>query len=127
MADKITFVVEKLLFTLLLTVVLLTSAQPCRPQNYLDQKLLDAPKSGNVKKIRAYLAKGAHVNYADDEDWSVLMEAVDRGNLAIVRVLVNKGANLNPKNCFGETALTRTALGGKVDIVRSLAEKGAVI
>ncbi len=85
-----------------------------------------AAADGDVKTLKAHLAKGADVN-AMDRVFGVtpLASAALLGQLQTVELLIKKGADVNRKNRDGATALHAAAFLGHPDLVQLLIDNGA--
>ena len=79
-------------------------------------------KVGNLKEVRAALARGEDVNSKDDVYSSTgLMWAVERQRNSIVRLLLEQPAvDLNCTNSCGETALHSAVEFGNIEAVQLL-------
>lgn len=53
---------------------------------------------GSIKRVKALLASGAHVNATDRFDWTQLHDAVIQGHVEIVTMLIAAGANVNAQD-----------------------------
>jgi ankyrin repeat protein len=97
--------------------------------------ILDAAASGDIRRLRTLLDRGANINGRDDRDfrWGMtpLMCAAEEGHLRAVRELLRRGAkvNLKDRRCFGEgggyTALHYAISSEHVPTVDILIEAGA--
>jgi uncharacterized protein len=63
--------------------------------NYRSTALILVCRIGRIAVARALLARGADLNIADSEGYTVLHYAVSDGNLDICHLLVEAGADLN--------------------------------
>ncbi|MFM6122711.1 MAG: ankyrin repeat domain-containing protein, partial [Sphaerospermopsis kisseleviana] len=93
-----------------------------------DNLLLNAAKSGDIKRVGELLATGANVDGCDRNGTTALMFAANLGYTEIVRSLLDFGANINlPRKTYGLTALMLAASNNQVDIVKLLISKDADI
>ena len=58
-----------------------------------------------MEVCKLLVAKGANLDYQDDDKCTALMYAAYEGQYFIVKFLAENGANLNLKNLEGNTAL----------------------
>jgi ankyrin repeat protein len=84
-----------------------------------------AVRSGHTGLVQWMIEKGANVNQADENGYTVLHVAAAKGQKDVVDLLVNKGADLNQADDSGKTALHRAAERGHKDVVEFLASNGA--
>ncbi|XP_069103091.1 putative ankyrin repeat protein RF_0950 [Argopecten irradians] len=77
-----------------------------------NSRLCEAALEGNKAKVKYYLEKGAHPNWAMDY-------AISSGNVDIVKVMLEHGANPN------SAVIAAVCSGGNVDIVKVTLEHGA--
>ena len=75
--------------------------------------LMLASISGDLKAIKAALAKGEDINGTNQTGDTPLMYAALAGEPNIVQFLLSKGANVNAKENLGITALMAAAMKGK--------------
>jgi len=80
-------------------------------------------RSGDVRKLRDALDRGASPGARDAAGNTPLMHAAVYGNVACVRLLLDRGADVNATNDAGATALMRAAFD--YEKVRLLLKRGA--
>lgn len=98
-----------------------------KPNREIDNQLLSAADSGDLKQVRALLDAGADID-AREEVYgrTTLMEAVIAGKDSVVTALLERGSAVDAKDTvFGSTALMFAAGDGRSAIVRLLLAKGA--
>jgi ankyrin repeat protein len=88
--------------------------------------LFFACQDGDLKIIRALLAKGANIEASDGGDHRTpLMAAASEGHVDAMRFLLEHGAKLEAKDDGGNTALVWAARSGDVPSVKLLLDRGA--
>ena len=90
-----------------------------------NKQLLEAAESGDIKRTKNLLARGANINARNNKGSTALHIAVHYGHREIVEALVNAGADINAKGRYGMTALHWAADNGSEDIVKALVRAGA--
>ena len=100
-------------------------------QAVLDEKLLEAARSGDVATALAWLAQGAHPDAAPTagahDQRSALVLAAELSDTRLLRALIAKGADVNRAHA-GLTPLlatTRACREGRPEMVTSLVANGA--
>ena len=84
-------------------------------------KLREAARSGKVKDMENWLAKGADMNDRNKDGYTALSEACFHGNLEAAQYLVKVGAELESLSNGGDSCLHRAVTCPKnVDLVRWL-------
>jgi hypothetical protein len=86
-----------------------------------------AAMNGHVSVIQLLLARGAQVNYKDQNGMTPLMYAASSGKLDAVKALLEQKAEIEATTQMGETALMGAVGHGYVDVAKYLVEKGANI
>jgi hypothetical protein len=84
------------------------------------KKLLRYAYSGDVKKIKATIKKGANVNVTDEKGQTPLMLASEQGHLGIVQSLLNADADIQAIDKRGENALLIATGKGHLSVVTFL-------
>ncbi len=100
------------------------------PQPYvssIEEQLAHAANSGDLNEVKRLLARGAKVNWTDEEGWTALTWATVSDNIEVVRLLLENGADPNRADHKGYTPLMRAAINGYTDIMEVLADAGANI
>jgi ankyrin repeat protein len=87
--------------------------------------LATAVWSGNAEVLRLLLQRGAPVDEADAEGFTLLHEASRKGNAAAATALLEAGAAVNGRSKDGTTPLLLAATLGRADVVRALLERHA--
>ncbi len=88
-------------------------------------ELIEATWSGDVRKVKKALDKGADVNEKDMAGWTALMHAATRGRSDMVIVLLENGADASVKDRQGRSALMLAASQGKPEVVKLLQDRDA--
>lgn len=70
----------------------------------LNDSFAAAVQAGNVKTATEVFAKGADINFVD-EDWPLFVTAVTSGDVAMTEFFIKNGVNLELKGPDGKTAL----------------------
>ncbi len=96
-----------------------------RPTTTLEEELIKAARSGDVKIVTDLLKNGVDVNVALPNGSTALMLAAQNGHAGVVTVLLENGANFNLARSDGWTALMIAAQKGHAGLVAALLEKGA--
>ena len=77
--------------------------QPARLDR-ADPPLVEATRSGDLKRVRQLLDAGADVNAFGNQRTTALMAAAEAGREDLVRLLVERRADANLRNAKGQTA-----------------------
>ena len=93
-----------------------------KPKKPYKNTLHSAVYKGDLKKVKAYIKKGADVNAKGRYEETPLHWVKD---VEIARLLIKKGADVNAKNKYGKTTLLRQLLKRNYPVARLLIEKGA--
>ncbi len=94
----------------------------------LGELLLAHAGSGNSRTVRDLIARGANVNYPDEELGDrPLHRAAMEGHIEAARALVELGADVNAADNLGSRPLHWAADGGHTAMVHLLIEKGAQV
>jgi len=91
----------------------------------LNYKLFSYSGSGNIKKIKLFLALGANVNAKGSRGETPLHDACQYGHLEVVKELIRVGANCSAKNSNGDTPLHDACQYGHLEVVKELIKVGA--
>lgn len=86
----------------------------------LNDQLLRAAKSNNLKMARAALKDGADINHQDSLGYSAVMHATCKGSERVLRFLCAKGASTNLVSKQGCTALVMAARDDNLEVARAL-------
>ena len=82
--------------------------------------LVTAACHGHLQVCKTLFAKGADLNYQDENKFTALIYAANEGHFDMVKWLLENGANVHLKDTFGETALTAAETNGHIEIIRFL-------
>jgi ankyrin repeat protein len=94
----------------------------------LGERLLAHAGSGNTKTVRDLVARGANVNYPEEETGDrPLHRAAMEGHVETAQALIELGADVNAANSMGQRPLHWAAEGGHMDTIRLLIGKGAQV
>ncbi|XP_006825079.1 LOW QUALITY PROTEIN: ankyrin repeat and SAM domain-containing protein 6-like [Saccoglossus kowalevskii] len=104
-----------------------TTNKPKLEPEDIEPNILDAAKTGNIKRIRVILHDDVKAADTIGEDGGTpLMFAAMRGQLEIVELLVNYGADVNRQDtASGWTALMQATYYGKKEVAKYLITQGA--
>ncbi|MBR4532031.1 ankyrin repeat domain-containing protein [bacterium] len=92
----------------------------------LNESFAAAVQAGNVKTATEVFAKGADINFVD-EDWPLFVTAVTSGDVAMTEFFIKNGVNLELKGPDGKTALLHAISLKNKKIVDMLLAAGAEI
>lgn len=91
-------------------------------------EILEAPKTGNLNKVKLLIENGADIETVDFLGYTPLIVACFFGKMNIVKYLVEHGANMEAKTLgFSSTCLLTACKMGYIDIVKYLIDHGANI
>ena len=93
----------------------------------VEDKLLDAARTGNTALVKELLAHGADPNTRDKNARTPLMEAAFGGYTDAVRALLDYGAHVDAADSAGWTPLFWAAFSRRTEAVRMLIAKGAYV
>ncbi|KOY85883.1 hypothetical protein AD998_06760 [bacterium 336/3] len=116
--------------------ILLTCISTRLQAQEINENLLEAIEANNLAKVQDYVAKGADVNFRDENNASVLLWATYKMDLTTIKFLINKGAKvlkddgfiwLNDKkdSYYGSLIATATA-ENKLDVLKYFVEEHKV-
>ncbi|MFC1835615.1 ankyrin repeat domain-containing protein [Thermodesulfobacteriota bacterium] len=99
-------------------------------------RLMEASFNGDIRTVKALLARGADVNAKDQDGWTALMlvggvvavEVIPESaaiRVEIAKALLARGADVNAKNKDGLTALMLASKRGHGEVVKVLKAHGA--
>ena len=77
-----------------------------------DVRLLEAARSGDVRRVRSLLGKGLDVDVADEDGVTPLIFAAMSGHVAVVSELLKAGANRQHVDGMGYDAFRAAMLYG---------------
>lgn len=83
--------------------------------------------SGNVQLLDLVVAKGAHLDRADDFGWTPLMVAATRNDVAMIEALIAHGAAVDQVTDSGKTPLMYAVGRNHLEAAQALLEKGAKV
>lgn len=87
--------------------------------------IAEAARQGDVKAVRALVAKRVDVNAAGPDGTTALHWAARADSVEMVRLLISRGADVRVANRYGITPMWQAALNGNAEIVEALATAGA--
>jgi ankyrin repeat protein len=90
-----------------------------------DSAVVTAAKSGDVRALRALVARRADVNEPASDGSTPLLWAVYNADLDMTRALLAAGAAVNTPNKYGVTPLLQASRTGDVTLVSTLLKGGA--
>lgn len=93
----------------------------------VNSELLKAVYSGNLAKVKEFLALGADINAKDCWDATALIHAATSGHIEIAKELLIRGANVNAYDAGGNTALIQACRYNQTDIALELLSCGAKV
>ena len=99
--------------------------QEISEQEYRTGQFIRAARSGEIDKVRKFLAEGTDVNSKNRNEDTALMEACSTGQKEVVELLLAKGADLNAKDNYQQTALQWAAMKGQRTVEEVLKNAGA--
>lgn len=114
----------KFIFLFLCTIGLSANAMQLSKKKEINNQLLNAIKSGNLKEVESLIASGVDVTSLDYRGCTTLMGAANCGFESIVQLL-SKYVPVNIQDDFGWTALLFAARNGHEAAVKTLIEAGA--
>jgi len=93
----------------------------------VDQEIIDAVKTHDVKAVEALIDQGVDVNIVQADGSTALHWAVEANNLAIVDLLLKAGASVSAENDYGVMPLWLAATNGSAEIINKLLQAGASV
>jgi len=90
-----------------------------------DSAVVTAAKDGDVRAVRALIAKRVNVNEPARDGSTALLWAVYNADLDMTRALISAGAAVNTPNKYGVTPLLQASRTGELPIVAALVKGGA--
>jgi len=90
-----------------------------------DSALITAAKDGDVRAVRALLAKRVNVNETARDGSTALLWAVYHSDVEMTKALLAAGAKADTANKYGVTPLIQAARTGDTPLVDSLLKAGA--
>ena len=122
---RITFVMAALLF-----VLGCQEAPPAEGSAMLStfvgaQPLHFATANGDVELVNLLLDRGAKINAATQDGWTVLHFACLRGDEGLVQLLLDRDADVSMTTSSGVSALSIATSEGHREIVELLLDRGA--
>ncbi len=92
----------------------------------MSQLLYKAIRSGNINKVKKYIASGANVNVKYDDGTTPLHIACGEANgLEIVKILIANGADLHAEDEDGDMPIHWASSGTHTELVELLIRAGA--
>ena len=93
----------------------------------IDNALLLEVSRGDIEKCRELLARGANVNYRDQNVSTPLHWAVNHGHVNVCEFLLSHGADINAKDKFFNSPLVVALKKGQTNVCLFLLAKGSNI
>ena len=93
----------------------------------INDKLLDAAKSGDIDTVKQCLCDGANVNVKENDGWTPLIYASWNGHTDVAKLLLENDADVNAKDSAGRTPLMCTTWHGHIEVAKVLIDNGANI
>lgn len=90
-----------------------------------DNAVVTAAKDGDLKALRALIAKRANVNEPARDGSTALLWAVYNSDVEMTRALIDAGAALNLANQYGITPLIQASRTGDTPVISALMKAGA--
>ena len=90
----------------------------------VNESFAAAVQAGNVKVVADLFAKGADINFVD-EDWPLFVTAVTSNDIKMVEFFIKNGVNLELKGPDGKTALLHAISLKNAQLVSMLLSAGA--
>jgi uncharacterized protein len=90
-----------------------------------DSELVTAAKDGDLRAVRALLAKKVNVNEPARDGSTALLWAVYHSDAEMTKALLTAGAKVDTPNKYGVTALIQAGRGGDTALIDLLLKAGA--
>ena len=90
-----------------------------------DNALVTAARDGDVRAVRALIAKRVNVNEPAGDGSTALLWAVYHSDLEMARALITAGAGVNTPNRYGVTPLLQASRSGDTAFIDALLKAGA--
>jgi ankyrin repeat protein len=84
--------------------------------------LIDAVKTGDLKKVESLLESGASVDDPDQQGWSALNHAAGKGEVDLIKLLLYRGADVFNTGRDNRTPYLIALAAGRVEAARVLRE-----
>ncbi|XP_045141156.1 ankyrin repeat domain-containing protein 31 [Echinops telfairi] len=84
-----------------------------------------AARRGDLARVKALIASGAHVNLKDNAGWTPLHEASSKGSNDVIIELLKAGANVNSANLYGILPLHDAVINSHLKTAEILLQHGA--
>jgi ankyrin repeat protein len=111
---------------LLISLLALIAVFPAlRGQAAGDSPLVTAARDGNLKDVRALIAKRANVNEPARDGSTALLWAAYHSDVDMARALIAAGAKVNTPNRYGVTPLLQASRSGDMALIAALLKAGA--
>ncbi|MBA3954490.1 ankyrin repeat domain-containing protein [Candidatus Dependentiae bacterium] len=91
----------------------------------LDDQLLAAARIGDAHRVDELLKQGASKETVDSQGHAPLHYTAERDHTNVAKLLLDKGADANAANVVGTTPLHRSAEKGHTNVAQLLLDKGA--
>jgi ankyrin repeat protein len=90
-----------------------------------DSAVVTAAKSGDVRAVRALIARRVNINEPSSDGSTPLLWAVYNSDLDMTRALIAAGASVNAANKYGVTPLLQASRSGDASLIAALLKAGA--
>lgn len=78
------------------TLLLGTLLIGCAGSRRIDQDLIQASRTGDLRRVKVLIRQGADLNAVDQEGWTPYLAASAEGNWKVMKLLQDMGAKTDP-------------------------------
>lgn len=93
----------------------------------LNEDLIEAAGSGDIKLVKSLIGQGADVNTINEKKKTPLIEAAKRGHIDVVQILIDAKADIDYESENSFTVIMYAASGGNKELVEVLLNNGVDI
>lgn len=68
----------------------------CAGSRRIDQDLIQASRTGDLRRVKVLIRQGADLNAVDQEGWTPYLAASAEGNWKVMKLLQDMGAKTDP-------------------------------